>query len=48
MAKENSTKMEREPTVWENIFANNNSENGLSPKYTRNSHDCTPDDKQPN
>ena len=22
MAKENSTKLQREPTVWENVFAN--------------------------
>ena len=29
MAKENSIKMKREPTVWENIFANDTSEKGL-------------------
>ena len=29
MAKENSTKLQREPTVWENIFANDTSEKGL-------------------
>ena len=29
MAKENSTKMKREPTVWENIFANDTSDKGL-------------------
>ena len=28
-AKENISKMKREPTVWENIFANYNSEKGL-------------------
>ena len=29
MAKENSTKLQREPTVWENIFANDSSDKGL-------------------
>ena len=29
MAKENSTKLQREPTVWENIFANDTSDKGL-------------------
>ena len=29
MAKENSIKMKREPTIWENIFANDNSDKGL-------------------
>ena len=29
MAKENSIKMKREPTVWENIFANDTSDRGL-------------------
>ena len=32
MAKENSTKLHREPTVWENIFANDTSDNGLISK----------------
>ena len=32
MAKENSIKMKREPTVWENIFANDTSDNGLISK----------------
>ena len=32
MAKENSIKMKREPTIWENIFANDTSENGLISK----------------
>ena len=31
-AKENSIKMKREPTVWENIFANDTSEKGLISK----------------
>ena len=30
MAKENSTKLQREPTVWENIFANDTSDKGLT------------------
>ena len=29
VAKENSIKMKREPTVWENIFANDTSDKGL-------------------
>ena len=32
MAKENSIKMKREPTVWENIFANDTSDTGLISK----------------
>ena len=32
MAKENSIKMKREPTTWENIFANDTSEKGLISK----------------
>ena len=32
MAKENFSKMNREPTVWENIFANGISDNGLLSK----------------
>ena len=28
-AEENSTKLQREPTVWENIFANDTSDKGL-------------------
>ena len=32
MAKENSVKMKREPTIWENIFANDNSDKGLISK----------------
>ena len=43
MAKENSTKVQREPTVWENIFANYTSDKGLISKiYIKNSHDSTP------
>ena len=32
MAKENSTKLQREPRVWENIFANDTSDKGLVSK----------------
>ena len=32
MAKENGIKMKREPTVWENIFANDTSDKGLISK----------------
>ena len=32
MAKENSTKLQREPIVWENIFANDTSDKGLISK----------------
>ena len=32
MAKENSTKLQREPTVWENIFANDTPDKDLISK----------------
>ena len=32
MAKENSTKMKREPTIWEIIFANDTSDKGVISK----------------
>ena len=32
MAKENSIKMKREPTIWENILANNALDKGLISK----------------
>ena len=32
MAKENGIKMKREPTIWENIFANDTSDKGLISK----------------
>ena len=32
MAKENSIKMKREPTVWENIFSNDTSDKGMVSK----------------
>ena len=43
MAKENISKMKREPTMWENMFANDTSDEGLQIyKYVKNSHDSTP------
>ena len=35
MAKENSIKMTREPTVWENILANDTSDKGLISKICK-------------
>ena len=35
MPKENSTKLQREPTVWENIFANDTSDKGLISKLCK-------------
>ena len=32
MVKENISKMKREPTIWENIFANDTSDNSLISK----------------
>ena len=32
MAKENSVKMKRESTIWENIFANDTTDKGLISK----------------
>ena len=34
-AKENSIKMKREPTIWENIFANDTSDKGLISKICK-------------
>ena len=42
MAKENSIKLKREPTLWENISANDIMDKGLISKYVKNSHECTP------
>ena len=42
MAKEKSTKLQREPTIWEDIFANDTSDKGFISKYIKNSHDSTP------
>ena len=38
MAKENSIKIKREPTVWENIFANDTSDKGLISKIYLKTH----------
>ena len=35
MAKENISKMKREPTIWENMFANNTSDKGLISKIRK-------------
>ena len=42
MAKENSIKMKREPTVWENIFANDTSDKGLISKIYKELTHSTP------
>ena len=49
MAKESISKMKREPTIWENIFANNTSDNGLISKIYKKTY-TTPlqENKQPN
>ena len=41
MAKENSIKMKGEPTIWENIFANDTWDKGLISKIYKNSHNST-------
>ena len=48
MAKENSTKMKREPTVWENIFANDILDNGLISKIYKEIMTQHREDKQSN
>ena len=35
MAKENSIKIKREPTIWENIFADDTSDKGLISKISK-------------
>ena len=40
--KRKSVKIEREPTGWENIFANDTSDRVSSPKYIKNSQNSTP------
>ena len=42
MAKENSIKMKRKPTVWENIFANDTSDKDLISKIYKELYDSTP------
>ena len=41
-AKENSIKMKREPNIWENMFANDTSDKGLTFKFIKYSHDSNP------
>ena len=48
-AKENINKMKKEPTVWENIFANDISDKGLISKiYKELTQLHTQEDKQSN
>ena len=42
MAKEKSIKMKTEPTVWENIFANDTSDKGLISKIYKELTRLTP------
>ena len=42
IAKENISKMQREPTVWKNVLPNGTSDKGLISKIYKNSHDSTP------
>ena len=48
MAKENSTKIQREPTVWENIFANDTSDKDLISKIYKEVTGLLQEEKQPN
>ena len=49
MAKENSTKMKREPTIRENIFANDTSDKGLISRiYKELNMTLLQEDKQSN
>ena len=47
MAKENSIKMKREPSIWENILANDTSEKGLICKIYKELTTPLQEDKQP-
>ena len=40
-AKENSIKMKREPTIWENTFANGTTDKGWISKIYKISHDSS-------
>ena len=42
MAKENSINMKMEPTIWENIFANDTSDKDLISKIYKELYDSTP------
>ena len=48
MAKENTNRMKREPTVWENIFANDTLEKGLISKIYKDPMTKCQEDKQSN
>ena len=48
MAKENISKIKREPTIWENIFANNTSDKGLISKIYKELNTQHQEDKQSN
>ena len=48
LAKESISKMEREPNIWENIFANDTSEKGLISKIYKELTTPLQEDKQPN
>ena len=49
MAKEQIAKLQREPTVWENIFGNDTSDKGLISKiYKELTQLHSKEDKQPN
>ena len=41
MAKENSIKIKREPTIWENTFANGTTDKGWISKIYKISHDSS-------
>ena len=49
MAKENNIKMNKEPTVWENIFANDTFRQGFDLQNIQRTHmTALQEDKQPN
>ena len=48
MAKENSTKLQREPTVWENIVTNDTSDKGLISKIYKELMTPLQEEKQSN
>ena len=48
VVKENISKIKREPTIWENIFANNTSDKGLISKIYKELNTQHQEDKQSN
>ena len=48
MAKENSIEMNREPTIWENVLANESLDKGLTSKIKRTQTTLLQEDKKPN